>query len=332
MKRTAGLALFSCCSILSLCSCAVGTGIQGGGVSGGSVVVGHELAKEAVLRAIPTAYVDAARASLHVAYQHTSHGTHVSYGLFGLQDYKSGDAARFGITNDASPPDAPKLDFHDYGVPGAYVDLSTADADWPAWVDQNRAFLDDPANSSINVVMWSWCDITGHDVAGGYLPSMQALIDEYGAGGAKIGTGGGRTRTTPVTFVFMTGHAYQNGGGNLGAGKPKDQADLITAYCAARAYLCLDYWSIDSHDMDGNYYADATDDAHSSSFGAAGGNYNQAWQDSHAEGTDWFHDLSSPGGAVDCGQHESQHITANRKAYAMWYILARIAGWSGSPE
>ncbi len=29
------------------------------------------------------------------------------------------------------------------------------------------------------------------------------------------------------------------------------------------------------------------------------------------------------------GAHNSQHITANRKAYAMWWILARIAGWDG---
>ena len=26
----------------------------------------------------------------------------------------------------------------------------------------------------------------------------------------------------------------------------------------------------------------------------------------------------------------ARHITANRKAYAMWYILARVAGWNGN--
>jgi len=145
-------------------------------------------------------------------------------------------------------------------------------------------------------------------------------------GGTKIGTGSGKTRTTPVTIVFMTGHAGANYSGNVGYRLPKDQADLITAYCESRGYLCLDYWSIDSHDMAGNYYADATDDASSAAYG---GGYNQNWQNAHAEGTDWFYNLSSPGGSIDPGQHLSQHITANRKAYAMWYILARIAGWDG---
>ena len=36
-----------------------------------------------------------------------------------------------------------------------------------------------------------------------------------------------------------------------------------------------------------------------------------------------------PGGRVDYGEHNTQHITANRKAYAFWWILARIAGWAG---
>jgi hypothetical protein len=37
----------------------------------------------------------------------------------------------------------------------------------------------------------------------------------------------------------------------------------------------------------------------------------------------------SPGGSASYGDHNSQHITANRKVYALWWILARIAGWEG---
>lgn len=290
-------------------------------------IVGHERATEAVLRSIPAAYIEWAKTSLHVAYQHTSHGTHVSYGLYGLAGYKSGDETRYAITQNAATPSAAALDFHDNQIwpagQSTFSDLSQADANWPAWRDQLRAYLDDADNASINVMMWSWCDITGHNVSTGYLPSMRILIDEYGPGGSKIGTGAGKTRAMPVTFVFMTGHAYTY---NVGDKKPRDQAKLITDYCSSEGYYCLDYYSIDSHDMAGAYYEDADDNAHSA---AAGKSYNQDWQDSHTEGLDWFRNLSSPGGDVSFGEHESQYITANRKAYAMWYILARIAGWDG---
>jgi hypothetical protein len=288
-----------------------------------STIVGHEQAKESVLRSIPSQYLNAARTNLRVSYQHTSHGTHVSYGLYGLQDYKAGDSTLFGISTSGA---SGKLAFGDNAIAGdEYCDLSTSDtAGWPSWLARNRAYLDDPSKSAgFNVVMWSWCSINGHNVSG-YLSSMQTLINEYGPGGSKIGTGSGKTRTTPVTFVFMTGHAEQ--GDNIGAGKPKNQADLINAYCRERGYLCLDYFSIDSHDMSGNYYSDASDDAYSAVYG---GNYNQAWQSAHARGTDWYYDKSGPGGSAAYGEHLSQYITANRKAYAMWYILARISGWDG---
>ena len=51
----------------------------------------YTVAKEQVLRKIPQEYIDKARRELVVAYQHTSHGTHVSRGIFGLPDYKAGD-------------------------------------------------------------------------------------------------------------------------------------------------------------------------------------------------------------------------------------------------
>jgi hypothetical protein len=283
------------------------------------------IAHEEIVRAIPETFIALARNNLHIAYQHTSHGTHVSYGLFGLQDYKTGDNELFGITN--NNPTSNKLDFHDYAL-ASYapngVNGSDLSAEETAFIQTTRNYLDAPENEEINVVMWSWCNIAGHDVCGTYLPGMQTLIDEYGAGGTKIGTGNGK-RSTPVTFIFMTGHANANS--NLGDGNPKSQAEAIINYCKSNGYYCLDYYGIDTHCMLDNYWEDAGDDGNSESYG---GNFYSDWQASHLAGSHYFENKTSPGGDISFGAHNSQHITANRKAYAMWYILARIAGWDGN--
>lgn len=289
-------------------------------LTGCNYVADHNVATEATLRAIPDTYIDAARTTLHVAYNHTSHGTHVSYGIYGLPDFKAGDATKFAVTRN-SLPDPDMLDFHDNQIGGAFSDLSQADADWAGWRNQVRDYLDDPANEAINVMMWSWCDIAGHSVAD-YLSSMQTMIDEYGPGGSKIGDGPGQTRTTPVTFVFMTGHANQ--GDNVGSGKPRDQAALITDYCKTHGYFCIDYYAIDTHAMDGTYYEDTGDNGNSATYG---GNFYEEWQQSHALGVDWYENRTTPGGTISYGAHNSQHITANRKAYAFWWVMARIAGY-----
>ncbi len=282
------------------------------------------VATETALRQIPVQYIEAARNNLHIAYQHTSHGTHVSYGLFGLQDYKAGDDVLFGITNRDPQPD--KLDFRDnvmaaYAEPG--VDASDLSRVESAFIQATRNYLDDPENDKINVVMWSWCSINGHDVAGTYIPGMQTLIDEYGSGGSKVGIGEGK-RENPVTFIFMTGHAEANN--NVGNLRPRNQADTIIGYCKAKGYYCLDYYGIDTHSMDDSYWEDAGDNGNS---GAYGGNFYIDYQNSHQLGEHYYENKSSPGGSVTYGAHNTQHITANRKAFAMWWILARIAGWDG---
>ncbi|MDF1576457.1 MAG: hypothetical protein P1P86_14815 [Bacteroidales bacterium] len=285
-----------------------------------AVIADHTIAFEDILRSVPDEYINAARENLHIAYQHTSHGTHVSYGMFGLPGYKAGDADRYAITN--NNPQAGKLDFRDnvlaaYAAPGvSAADLSQNET---AFIQATRNYLDDLDNSEINVVMWSWCNIAGHDVEGNYLPGMQTLINEYGKGGSKIGTGNGQ-RENSVSFIFMTGHANKDD--NVGDGKPKNQADLILDYCRDNNFYCLDYYGIDTHDMDGNYWEDAGDDGDSST----GGNFYADWQNSHSVGAGYYENRTSPGGSVSYGAHNSQHITANRKAYAMWYVLASIAG------
>ena len=290
----------------------------------GETIASYPVAKEDVLRLIPEEYINAARNSLHIAYQHTSHGTHVSRGIFGLPDYKPGDASLFGITN--NNPTANKLDFRDliiqdYSEPGSSaVDLS---ADETAFIQATRNYLDDPENAEINVVMWSWCSINGHNVTGNYLPGMQSLINEYGPGGSKVGTGPDK-REHAVVFIFMTGHA--EAGNNVGSGKPMNQADTIIGYCQVKKYYCLDYYGIDAHDMNDRYWDDAGDNGNSDDYG---GNFYTDWQQAHQLGVDYYENKAEPGGNAEYGAHNTQHITANRKAYAMWWILARIAGWDG---
>ncbi len=290
---------------------------------GSKYIADYSVAKEKVLRNIPEEYIKYAREHFHIAYQHTSHGTHVPYGLNGLQHYKAGDDTLFAVTFNGNPVSG-KLDFHDYAMASYHAegeDASDLSRNETAFIQATRNFLDDPQNADVNIVMWSWCSIAGHDVKNNYLPGMQTLINEYGPGGTKP-----RAKTNPVTFIFMTGHAEQNN--NIGEGKPKNQADLITSYCNEHHYFCLDYFSIESHDYaTDNYYSDCSDDSYSETYG---GNYNKDFQENHIKGQLWFENMNPQSNTIGYGAHLTQHITANRKAYAFWWILARIAGWEGN--
>jgi len=247
-------------------------------------------------------------------------------GMFGLPTYKPGDDVLYAITNNS--PTSGKLEFHDLALQSfapSGINGTDLSANETAFLQTTRNYLDAPANAAINVVMWSWCDITNHNITTNYIPGMNQLIAEYGSGGSKIGTGSGK-RITPVTFIYMTGHAVANT--NIGTGRPKNQADLIKDECTLKQRFCLDYYTIDSYDMNDTYWEDASDDGYSNSFK---GNFLKSWQDSHQLGTDYFASRTAPvpSGQTQFGAHNSQYITANRKAYAMWWILARIAGWDG---
>lgn len=194
---------------------------------------------------IPDYWIEQGKSQLHIAYQHTSHGSQLITGMDALKNFPA-----FGSKYEWSDNGSSGLDLDDYGIPAAKPDLSQGDYideyGVTPWVTGTRNLLDNTDNNHINVIMWSWCSINGHDIQR-YLDNMEILISEYGEGGSKP-----RAAEHPVVFIFMTGHAEGQGeGGFIYAAN-----NQIRQHCIANDRVLFDFADIESYDPDGNYYYD----------------------------------------------------------------------------
>ena len=283
-------------------------------------IAGYTVAKESVLRSIPAAAIETAKNDLHILYCGTSHSTQVVDGMRGLMEYKTGDGTLFSVTFNGTPVPG-SLDMHYNGTSGTDLSSDSVDGNGhTGYFNGTVSYLD--SHPDVNVVMWSWCSIDGHDVTI-YIDNFQELIDMYKAGGSK-----GRTAADKVSFVFMTGYA---GGGDGDTAEPPyirspfQNYQRIVDYCTANGYFCLDYWSQDVYEYETNFYKPTES-----------GNDNvqhKAYFDAHQGGVHWFETRDYSSGVVKWPAHcdgTPQHITSNRRAYAAWWIMARIAGWNPS--
>lgn len=287
------------------------------------IIADHNIAKLSVLTSIPTTYINAAKANLHIAYEHTSHGQQIVQGMTGLVNWKGSlYAFNKGGTGGA-------LDLRDHAIsPWGWSDLgsirdpnnyvyNTYD-----WARITRDYLNNPANSAINVVMWSWCSSVPTET----YATIQRYLDEANA----------IERDYPhIRFVYMTGHVDQ------GHKAPNSNLYVrnkqIRDYCIANNKILFDFADIESYDPDGNYYADkyvsdccnwdANGNGKTETDGGDPGlptngdrNWALDWQNSHTKNVDWF----------DCASSHSYPLNANLKAYAIWWLWARLAGWSGT--
>ena len=96
---------------------------------------------------------------------------------------------------------------------------------------------------------------------------------------------------------------------------------VVREYCKANNKVLYDFADIESYDPDGTFYpfADENCDYYASRTGSLLGNWAKEWQDSHTINVDWY----------DCPSPHSEPLNANQKAYAAWWLFARLGGWPG---
>ena len=258
------------------------------------IIVDHTCAD---LTRVPSQWIDAARDDLHIAYGHTSHGSQITTGMTGLVGFTGGVGGPQFAWNNGGTGGA--LDLHDNAMPG---DVGY----YPHWVNHTRAYLDDPANADVNVIIWSWCgQVSGY--------TQQDMIDKYLAPMTQL-----ELDYPLVMFVYMTGHLDYWSMANTNA-----RNQQIRDYCTANDKILYDFAHIESYDPDGTYFEFANDDCrYWDAGGTLLGNWAVEWQDSHVQGVDWY----------DCVSAHSEPLNANQKAYAAWWLWARLAGWTGEPR
>jgi hypothetical protein len=245
------------------------------------------------LSTIPQEWITKAREKLHIAYGHTSHGSQLTSGMSSLVAFKGSSFAwNNGGTGGA-------LDLHDYAMTG---DLGNPDR--TSWAAATRTYLN--SNPDVNVIIWSWCGQVSNATEGDiniYLSLMAALETDYPS----------------VKFVYMTGHLDGTGlTGNLHL-----RNEQIRNYCKVNGKILYDFADIESYNPDGIYFGDRRPndncDYDSDGNGSLDSNWAIQWQNSHTMGVDWF----------NCSAAHSQPLNGNLKAYAAWWLWARLGGWDG---
>ena len=241
---------------------------------------------------IPERWIQQARKQFRVLYGHTSHGSQITSGMRAMNK----GAFRFNSTGKDGA-----LFYQEIGGDlGHRGDLK--------WMEKTKNQLDRPGNN-INVVLWSWCGGCSDNTEEGinsYLQAMTELESKY----------------RNVLFIYMTGHLDGSGiDGNLNR-----RNNQIRNYCNTHQKVLFDFADIESFDPDGKCFLQR--DANDGCFYNKGekGRRDGNWCD------EWIAKYPDHGIALPSHAAHTRPLNGALKGRAFWWMMARLAGWSGKED